>query len=39
MTGKLISQMLSDKEPEIDMTEVRWNRELDPVIPGATVHW
>jgi glycine/D-amino acid oxidase-like deaminating enzyme len=39
MTGKLISQLLTEKEPEIDMTEVRWNRELDPVIPGATVHW
>jgi glycine/D-amino acid oxidase-like deaminating enzyme len=39
MSGKLISQILTEKEPEIDMTEVRWNRELNPVIPGATVHW
>lgn len=39
MTGKLISQILTEKEPEVDMTEVRWGRELDPVIPGATVHW
>ena len=34
MTGKLISQLLTEAEPEIDLTEVRWNRELDPVIPG-----
>lgn len=39
MTGKLISQLLTETEPEMDLREVRWNRELDPVIPGATVHW
>ncbi|WP_423181259.1 NAD(P)/FAD-dependent oxidoreductase [Arthrobacter sp. NyZ413] len=39
MTGKLISQMLLGEQLEVDMTEVRWNRELDPVIPGHSVQW
>ncbi|MCA4134826.1 FAD-binding oxidoreductase [Arthrobacter sp. M4] len=39
MTGKLISQLLTGAESELDMTEVRWNRQLDPVIPGASVNW
>lgn len=39
MTGKLISQMLTGAEPEVDMTDVRWGRELDPVIPGLSVQW
>ncbi|MFJ4029943.1 NAD(P)/FAD-dependent oxidoreductase [Paenarthrobacter sp. NPDC089989] len=39
MTGKLISQLLTGQEPEVDISEAKWNRQLDPVIPGATVHW
>ncbi|WP_190813050.1 NAD(P)/FAD-dependent oxidoreductase [Saccharopolyspora pogona] len=39
MTGKLISQMLLGRTPEIDMTEVRYGRELDPIIPGQIVRW
>jgi glycine/D-amino acid oxidase-like deaminating enzyme len=39
MTGKLISQMLLGKQPDIDMTEVRYDRELDPIVPGQIVHW
>jgi glycine/D-amino acid oxidase-like deaminating enzyme len=39
MTGKLISQVLLDKTPEIDMSEVRYGRELDPIVPGQIVHW
>lgn len=39
MTGKLISQMLRGVQPQMDMTELRWNRELDPVIPGHSVQW
>ena len=39
MTGKLVSQMLSDRTPDLDMTEVRYNRALDPIIPGQIVHW
>lgn len=39
MTGKLISQLLLGVVPELDMTEVRWNRQLDPVIPGSSVQW
>ena len=39
MTGKLVSQMLCDRTPELDMTDVRYNRALDPIIPGQIVHW
>ena len=39
MTGKMVAQMILGQEPEIDMTEVRYDRELDPIIPGQIVHW
>jgi len=39
MTGKLVSQMLAGRQPEIDMSECRWGRSLQPVTPGAVVHW
>lgn len=39
MTGKLISQMLSGREPEMDMSPLRFGRELDPIVPGTIVHW
>lgn len=39
MTGKLISQMLVGEEPEIDISDLRYDRELDPVVPGQIVHW
>lgn len=39
MTGKLISQMLLGQEPEMDMSELRYDRELDPIVPGQIVHW
>jgi glycine/D-amino acid oxidase-like deaminating enzyme len=39
MTGKLVSQLLRGVEPEIDLTEVRWDRQLDPIVPGQMVHW
>ncbi|NKX56675.1 NAD(P)/FAD-dependent oxidoreductase [Arthrobacter mobilis] len=39
MSGKLISQLLTGREPEVDMTEVRWDRQLDPVVPGLSVQW
>jgi glycine/D-amino acid oxidase-like deaminating enzyme len=39
MTGKLVSQMLCDRTPELDMTEVRYNRPLSPIIPGRIIHW
>jgi glycine/D-amino acid oxidase-like deaminating enzyme len=39
MTGKLVSQLLRGVKPEIDLTEVRWDRHLDPIVPGQTVHW
>ena len=39
MTGKLVAQMLCGQTPQLDMTEVRYGRELDPIIPGQIVHW
>lgn len=39
MTGKLVAQMLCEQTPELDMSEVRYGRELDPIIPGQIVHW
>jgi glycine/D-amino acid oxidase-like deaminating enzyme len=39
MTGKLVSQLLVGKEPDIDMTECRWDRELEPIAAGASVQW
>ena len=39
MTGKLVAQLLLGKEPDVDMTECRWDRDLEPIAPGASVHW
>jgi glycine/D-amino acid oxidase-like deaminating enzyme len=39
MTGKLLAQLLQGAEPEIDLSECRWNRKLEPVAPGQAVHW
>lgn len=39
MTGKLLSQLLVGAEPEIDMSDLRFGRPLEPVIPGQIVHW
>lgn len=39
MTGKLLSQLLTGKPPEIDLTECRWGRPLTPISPGEPAHW
>ena len=39
MTGKLVSQLLLGRQPEIDLSECRWGRELEPIAAGAQVHW
>jgi len=39
MTGKLVAQLLLGKEPDVDMSECRWGRDLEPIAPGASVHW
>lgn len=39
MTWKLISQMLLGEELQIDMSDWRYDRELDPVVPGQIVQW
>jgi glycine/D-amino acid oxidase-like deaminating enzyme len=39
MTGKLVSQMLAGKQPEIDMSACRWDRVLESVAAGEAMHW
>ncbi len=39
MTGKLVAQLVLGKEPDVDMAECRWGRDLEPIAPGASVHW
>jgi glycine/D-amino acid oxidase-like deaminating enzyme len=39
MTGKLVSQLLAGREPDIDLTECRWGRELEPIAAGVQVQW
>jgi glycine/D-amino acid oxidase-like deaminating enzyme len=39
ITGKLLSQMLAGRQPDIDMSACRWDRELDPVATGDVVSW
>ena len=39
MTGKLVSQMLAGKQPEIDMSACRWDRVLESVAAGEPMHW
>lgn len=39
MTGKLVSQMLAGQQPEIDMSACRWDRALESVASGESMHW
>lgn len=39
MTGKLVSQLLRGRAPEIDLAEVRYDRPLEEIVPGQIVHW
>jgi glycine/D-amino acid oxidase-like deaminating enzyme len=39
ITGKLLAQLLRGTEPELDLSACRWDRELDPITPGKTMHW
>ena len=39
MTGKLLSQMLAGRDPEIDMSGCRFDRVLQSVEPGDPVNW
>jgi glycine/D-amino acid oxidase-like deaminating enzyme len=39
MTGKLLSQLLTGKPPEIDLTECKWGRPLKRISPGEPAHW
>lgn len=39
MTGKLLSQMLAGRDPEIDMSGCRFDRVLQSVDPGDPVNW
>ncbi len=39
MTGKLLAQLLRGVTTDLDLTECRWDRELDPITPGEAMHW
>ncbi|HEX6657179.1 MAG TPA: FAD-binding oxidoreductase [Ilumatobacter sp.] len=39
MTGKLVSQVLAGQQPEIDMSACRWDRALESVASGESMHW
>jgi glycine/D-amino acid oxidase-like deaminating enzyme len=39
MTGKLLSQMIAGRTPDIDMSECRFARALQSVDSGDLVHW
>jgi len=39
MTGKLVSQLLLGRDPEIDLSECRWGRQLQPIAAGEQVQW
>jgi glycine/D-amino acid oxidase-like deaminating enzyme len=40
MTGKLISSLVADEEPELDLGECRFERDLPPLpAPGTATRW
>lgn len=39
MTGRLVSQLIAGREPEIDLTECRFGRPLGDVASGAPARW
>lgn len=39
MTGKLVGQMLAGRQPQIDMSACRWDRVLESVAAGESMHW
>ena len=39
MTGRLITQLVLGEEPEIDLTEVRFDRALEMPGSGVAVRW
>jgi glycine/D-amino acid oxidase-like deaminating enzyme len=39
MTGKVVVQMLLGEPTDVDMHETRWDRPLEPIVPGKTVVW
>ena len=39
MTGRLIAQLLQGRPPEIDLSECRLGRPLEPTEAGVPVRW
>ena len=39
MTGRLITQLIQGREPEIDLTECRYGRSLGPTDTGVPARW
>jgi glycine/D-amino acid oxidase-like deaminating enzyme len=39
MTGKLIAQLILDEEPDLDVSECRFDRALQTANPGSATRW
>jgi len=39
VTGRVLSQLIAGVEPDIDISECRFGRPLDPIAVGAPTHW
>jgi glycine/D-amino acid oxidase-like deaminating enzyme len=39
MTGRLITQLLQGREPDIDLAECRFDRPLGPTDTGVPARW
>jgi len=39
MTGKMVVQMIRGEQTDVDMHETRWDRPLEPIVPGESVVW
>jgi glycine/D-amino acid oxidase-like deaminating enzyme len=39
MTGRLMAQLLQGREPELDLSEARFERPLAPIEVGAAARW
>jgi glycine/D-amino acid oxidase-like deaminating enzyme len=39
VTGRVLSQLIAGHEPDFDISECRFGRQLDPIVVGAPTHW
>ena len=39
VTGRVLSQLIAGEAPDIDLSECRYGRPLDPIVVGEATHW